>query len=303
MASSGKPEVLESKVTEKEHKEGEKGGFIEKVKDFVHEVEEKVEEAIFGKPTVKVTGVHIPQISLEKIQIVVDILVTNPTPLPIPLSDINYSVESDGRKLVSGLIPDAGTIKGHGSETVKIPVNLIFDDIKKTLLDIRPGCIIPYKLKVDFIVDVPIFGKLTLPLEKTGEIPIPYKPDIDLVKISFDKFSFEETVASLHLKLENKNDFELGLTGLDLEIWLSDMNIGSVELKKSAKIEKQGTGSIEIPITFRPKDFGTSLWNMIRGKGIGYTLKGYLYVDTPFGPMKLPIVKVGATICDNEKHG
>ncbi|KAH7681179.1 LEA14-like protein [Dioscorea alata] len=303
MASSDKPEVLESKVKEQEHKEGEKGGIIEKVKEFIHEVEEKVEEVIFGKPTVEVTGIHITQISLEKVEFVVDILVTNPTPLPIPLTDINYSVESDGRKLVSGLIPDAGTIHGHGSETVKIPVTLIFNDIKNILLDVRPGSIIPYKLKVEFIVDIPVFGKLTLPLEKTGEIPIPCKPDIDLVKISFDKFTFEETVATLHLKLENKNDFELGLTGLDCEIWLSDMNIGSVELKKSEKIEKHGTGSVEIPISFRPKDFGTSLWNMISGKGIGYTLKGYLYVDSPFGPMKLPIGKVGSTICENQKHG
>lgn len=125
-----------------------------------------------------------------------------------------------------GLIPDAGTIHARGSETVKIPVCLIYDDIKKTYDDIKPGSIIPYKIKVDLIVDVPVFGRLTLPLEKTGEIPIPYKPDIDVDKIHFEKFSFEETIATLHLKLENKNDFDLGLNDLDYEVWLSDVSIG-----------------------------------------------------------------------------
>ncbi|KAK1293847.1 hypothetical protein QJS10_CPA16g00030 [Acorus calamus] len=286
MASSDEPEVRERKVKEedKEEKDKDKGGFIEKVTEFIHDIGEKIEEAIgFGKPTA------------DKAEIVVDVLVKNPNPIPIPLIDINYLIESDERKLVSGLIPDAGTIHAHGSETVKIPMTLIYDDIKSTYADIKPGSIIPYKIKVDLIVDVPIFGRLTLPLEKKGEIPIPYKPDIDLEKIKFDKFSFEETTAILHLKLENKNDFDLGLNLLEYEVWLSEVSIGSAELTKSTKLDKNGISRMEIPITFRPKDFGSALWDMIRGRGTGYTMKGNIHVDTPYGPMKLPISKEGGT--------
>ncbi|KAK1318911.1 hypothetical protein QJS10_CPB04g02016 [Acorus calamus] len=285
MASSDEPEVRERKVKEedKEEKDKDKGGFIEKVTEFIHDIGEKIEEAIgFGKPTADVSAIHIPTINLKKAEIVVDVLVKNPNPIPIPLIDINYLIESDERKLVSGLIPDAGTIHAHGSETVKIPMTLIYDDIKSTYADIKPGSIIPYKIKVDLIVDVPIFGRLTLPLEKKGEIPIPYKPDIDLEKIKFDKFSFEETTAILHLKLENKNDFDLGLNLLEYEVWLSEVSIGSAELTKSTKLDKNGISRMEIPITFRPKDFGSALWDMIRGRGTGYTMKGNIHVDTPY---------------------
>ncbi|XP_077252935.1 uncharacterized protein LOC143892305 [Tasmannia lanceolata] len=288
------------KVKEKEHKEEDKedeqGGFIDKVKDFIHNIGEKIEEAIgFGKPTANVTGIHIPSIDLKKADIVVDVLVTNPNPIPIPLVDINYIVESDGRKLVSGLIPDAGTIHAHGSETVKIPLTLIYDDIKETYDDIKPGSIIPYRIQVDLIVDVPVFGRITIPLEKKGEIPIPYKPDIDLDKIQFERFSFEETTATLHMKLENKNDFDLGLTSLDYEVWLSEVSIGGAELAKATKLDKNGITYIEIPVTFKPKDFGSALWDMIRGRGVGYSMKGNINVDTPFGPMKLPIDREGGT--------
>ncbi|XP_027118091.1 uncharacterized protein [Coffea arabica] len=300
MASSDNPEIVERAIKEKEEKEDkkdeQKGGFLEKVKDFIQDIGEKIEETIgFGKPTADVTGIHIPSINLEKADIVVDVLVKNPNPIPIPLVDINYLVESEGRKLVSGLIPDAGTLHAHGSETVKIPLTLIYDDIKSTYDDIKPGSIIPYRIKVDLIVDVPVLGRLTLPLEKTGEIPIPYKPDVDLEKIRFQRFSFEETVALLHLKIENKNDFELGLNTLDYEVWLSDVSIGGAELQKSAKIDKNGMSYVDIPITFRPKDFGSAVWDMIRGKGTGYTIKGHINVDTPFGAMKLPISKEGGT--------
>lgn len=300
MASSDKPEVVERDVKERGREENDKkkgkGGFIEKVKDFIHDIGEKIEETIgFGKPTADVAGIHIPKINLKKADIVVDVLIKNPNPIPIPLININYLIESVGRKLVSGLIPDSGTIRAHGEETVKIPVTLIYDDIKNTYDDIKPGSIIPYKIKVDLIVDVPVFGRLTLPLEKTGEIPIPYKPDIDIEKIKFERFSLEETVAILHLKLENKNDFDLALNSLDYEVWLSDMSIGGAELSKTTKIDKNGISYIDIPITFRPKDFGSALWDMIRGKGTGYTMKGHINVDTPFGAMKLPICKEGGT--------
>ncbi|KAK7824597.1 late embryogenesis abundant protein lea14-a [Quercus suber] len=305
-----KPEVAERDVKDKEHKEDDKeegkGGFLEKVKDFIHDIGEKIEGAIgFGKPTADVTGLHVNSINLEKAEFVIEILIKNPNPVPIPLIDINYLIESDGRKLISGLIPDAGTIKAHGEETVKIPVTLIYDDIKNTYSEIKPGSIIPYRIKVDLIVDVPVFGRITLPLEKTGEIPIPYKPDIDIEKIKFDRFSFEETVAVLHLKLENKNDFDLGLNDLDYEVWLCDESIGSVDLQKSANLVKNGITYIDIPITFRPKDFGSALWDMIRGKGTGYSMKGNINVDTPFGAMKLPITKEGGTtrIKKNKEDG
>ncbi|KAL7127972.1 hypothetical protein ABFS83_14G284800 [Erythranthe nasuta] len=276
--------------------EESKGGFLDKVKDFIQDIGEKIEETVgFGKPTADVTDIHIPKINLERADIVIDVLIKNPNPIPIPLIDINYLIESDGRKLISGLIPDAGTIHAHGSETVKIPVCLIYDDIKNTYEDIQPGSIIPYKVKVDLIVDVPVLGRITIPLEKTGEIPIPFKPEIDIDKIRFDKFSFEETVATLHLKLGNKNDFDLGLNDLDYEVWLCGVSIGGAELEKSANIEKNGFCYVDVPITFRPKDCGSALWDMIRGKGTGYSMKGNINVDTPFGAMKLPISKEGGT--------
>ncbi|KAK7824601.1 late embryogenesis abundant protein lea14-a [Quercus suber] len=201
-----KPEVAERDVKDKEHKEDDKeegkGGFLEKVKDFIHDIGEKIEGAIgFGKPTADVTGLHVNSINLEKAEFVIEILIKNPNPVPIPLIDINYLIESDGRKLISGLIPDAGTIKAHGEETVKIPVTLIYDDIKNTYSEIKPE-------------------------------------------------------ASFHIES-------------------------------------------------RPKDFGSALWDMIRGKGTGYSMKGNINVDTPFGSMKLPITKEGGTtrIKKNKEDG
>ncbi|RCV40006.1 hypothetical protein SETIT_9G016700v2 [Setaria italica] len=297
MSSSENPTVTDrgSKHKEGGDKEGG-GGFIDKVKDFIHDIGEKIEEVVgFGKPSADVSGIHIPHISLNRADLVVDVLIKNPNPVPIPLVDIDYLIDSDGRKLVSGLIPDAGTIHAHGQETVKIPISLVFDDIKSTYKDIQPGSIIPYLVRVVLLVDVPIIGRIKIPLEKSGEIPVPYKPDVDVEKIKFHHFSFEETTATLHLKLENKNDFDLGLNLLEYEMWLGDDSIASAELTQNTKIDKQGITRMQIPFSFRPKELGSAVWDMIRGRGTGYTIKGKIDVDTPWGNMKLPISKEGGT--------
>lgn len=294
MSSSDKHGITERGLFKKDKEE--KGRFLGKVKGFFHDIGEKIEGTVgFGKPTAALAAIRIPSINLQKVDIVVDFLIKNPNPVPIPLIDISYLIESDGRRLISGLIPDSGTIRAHGEEIVKIPVTLIYDDIKRTYADIKPGSIIPYNIKVELIFDVPVFGRITIPLEKTGEIPIPYKPEVEIEKIRFEKFSFEETVAILHLQLDNKNDFDLGLNELEYEVWLSDVSIGGADLVKTANIIKNGITYIEIPVTFRPKDFGSVLWDMIRGRGTGYSMKGSIHVDTPFGPMKLPINKESGT--------
>ncbi|GAB4847014.1 hypothetical protein Ancab_026026 [Ancistrocladus abbreviatus] len=295
MSSSEKPE---DKKQDDETEQGGGGGFMDKVKDFIQDIGEKIEDAVsFGKPTAEVAAVHLPFIDLKTAELMVDVLVKNPNPIPIPLVDINYLIESDGRKLVSGLIPDAGTLHAHGSETIKVPLKLVFDDIKSTYHDIKEGSVIPYKVRVELIADVPVIGNLTLPLEKKGEIPVPYKPEVDLVKIKFGEFSLEETSATMHFKLGNKNDWDMGLNALEYEVWLGDDRIGGAKMAKSAKIEKNGEGMIEIPISFRPKDFGSALWDMIRGKGSGYSMKGSVDVDSVFGPMKLPFMRAPGSVC------
>lgn len=102
----------------------------------------------WGAPDADIVGFNIPVINTKRAEVVIDVLITNPNPIPIPLVDMIYDISSDGRKLCSGTIPDAGTVHAHGKETVKIPLTLIYKDIVDTFDDIEPGQVIPYLAKV-----------------------------------------------------------------------------------------------------------------------------------------------------------
>ncbi|CAM6129223.1 unnamed protein product [Calypogeia fissa] len=277
-------------------------GFFDTIEDFVKDVGSAIGSAFkWGKPDADVQTLHVNHLSTEEANLIVDVLITNPNPVPIPLVDINYLVETDGNKLVSGLIPDAGTIHAHGSELIKIPVNINFKEVTETYEGLKPGQIVKYKLTVTLIIDVPVIGRISIPLKKDGDIPIPQKPDVDLERVQILHLDLKETKAMLHLKVQNGNPFDLGVNKLTADIKFGDVSVGRATYDEGkAVIQKgsdgagpSGVGQMQVPITLRPKDFGSALWDIIRGKSTGYTLQGNAEVDTPFGPVVLPFLKEG----------
>ncbi|KAI3753696.1 hypothetical protein L2E82_25757 [Cichorium intybus] len=98
-------------------------------------------------------------------------------------------------------------------------------------------------MSIDLLVDVPVFGLLVLPLKNRKEIPMPFKPDVDVDRIKSKKFCYEQLAATLHWKLKDNNDFVLVLNTLGYEAWLL-------------------------------KDSIFALWDMIRRKRVGYIMKG-----------------------------
>ncbi|KAH9546545.1 hypothetical protein CY35_12G101500 [Sphagnum magellanicum] len=280
------------------NKNGGSGGKKEPggVLGFFKEISEDIGSAFrWGKPEADVSGFHLPSITTKQAEVIISVLITNPNPVPIPLLEMIYSIESDGRDLCSGTIPDAGTVHAHGSETIKIPLTLIYKDIVDTFQDIEPGQVIPYLVKVSLVADVPVFGQVTIPLKKEGTIPIPQKPDVDLDKVVWDHLSFEKTAATLHFSIKNQNHFEIGVKSLAYNLSLANVPIGEASLGQSTTISANDSGLVQLPISFRPMDFGGALWDIVRGRGTGYDMTGNLEVDTPFGPMHLPFNKSSET--------
>jgi len=56
------------------------------------------------------------------------------------------------------------------------------------------------------------------------------------------------------------------------------------------------SGGGEIPTSFAPAKLGMAVFGMLSGTGSGYSLKGTVAIDTPFGPMAPPIDRTGDTV-------
>ncbi|MQL74897.1 hypothetical protein Taro_007261 [Colocasia esculenta] len=291
MASTDKPVRMEIEG-EKELAERGTESFLDKVKDFVHDIGDKLEEAIsLGKPDATLSAVHFTSLDPHHAHLLLDVLVANTNSAPISLPDLRYLLDSNGRKLASGSLPHAGAIAPHGSEVVKLPLVLSYDDVRSAHPDIHPGSVIPYSVALEIAADVPDSGKVTLRVKKDGELPVPQAPQVDLRRVGLDKVSLEEVSATLHLKVGNRNDFDLGVNAVECEVWLGGVSLGKETLRMSAVVVKHGNGVVQVPVKFRPSELGSAVWEVVRGRGAVYAMKGSLDADTPFGAMKLPFGK------------
>ncbi|RZC93379.1 hypothetical protein C5167_021672 [Papaver somniferum] len=102
--------------------------------------------------------VDISKMGLHAITFMANISITNP-----------YA----GKEIVSGTMPDPGDIVENDVTLLKVPVKVPYNILITIAKDIGKDWDIDYEVRIGLIVDLPIFGNITIPLSKTGEIKLP----------------------------------------------------------------------------------------------------------------------------------
>ncbi|WOK99327.1 late embryogenesis abundant protein Lea14-A [Canna indica] len=132
------------------------------------------EKLSFPKPEVKISKVYIKKISLTSVTFQVDLSVHNPYPLPIPVPEISYDFTTANKTIVSGTIPDPGSLTANGDTKLEVPMTVSYSFLIDLLKDIVKDWDIDYMLKVGFIVDLPVVGKFTIPITIKDSIKLPH---------------------------------------------------------------------------------------------------------------------------------
>ena len=105
--------------------------------------------------------------------------VRNPYGVPLPLVDLGYSLATGGgQPFASGKAEAAGTVPARGARTIQVPVSLDFARMLGLVQGLRPGKVLPYEAALELSVDAPGVGPLSLPLRKSGSLPIPAPPGL-----------------------------------------------------------------------------------------------------------------------------
>jgi len=249
------------------------------------------------KPTARITGVRLENISLKAVTLVFDLEIGNPYSVPLPLANVDYSLASEGRRFLSGQADMQGAVPAGGAKTVSLPAELEYLALLAVVKKIRPGSVVPYAAELGLSVDPPLGGRLRLPLRKEGKLPVPAPPAVEVTEVQWDQLSLNHAGGRVRLKLTNRNQFPVTLSKLTY-----GLSLGGVEVARSSLREPVffrgggGAGMLEIPISLSPKRLGLAAFRMLTGKGAGYRFEGDLDVKTDFGPMSLPIRGIGKTL-------
>ncbi len=247
------------------------------------------------KPTVKIIGTKLQDLTLEKVNLMFDVEIHNPYSLPLPLSNLQYSLTSKGEKFLDGKADVQGLIPAQNSKVVQIPVGIPFVPVLQALKQVKPGAVVPYDAKLDLSVDAPGVGPINLPLEKEGELPIPAIPKVELTNIQWQEMSMSKATANLNLKIDNPNSFPIELNKFNYRLNLADTPVAEDQITQGTKFAENGSNTFQVPLSIAPIKLGFAAFQMLQGKGANYNLDGGLEVASPFGPINFPISSNGQT--------
>ncbi|WP_372364540.1 LEA type 2 family protein [Candidatus Uabimicrobium sp. HlEnr_7] len=248
------------------------------------------------KPGANIVGVKLSGLDLQQANLVFDIDISNPYSVPLPLTNLDYSLATNGKSFLSGNAKELqGSIPASGNKVIQLPVSIKFLETLNVLSGFKPGSVVPYTAKMDLSVDAPGVGPISLPLQKEAELPIPTAPDVNLESVDWQDIGFSKATATLNVRLKNNNEFPLDLNKLNYALKLSDTSVVENKIEKSTSFAKGEENIVKIPISILPSNLGFALFNMLKGSGSSYGLEGSMDVQTPFGPLNLPLSGSGNT--------
>ena len=128
---------------------------------------------MMDKPTVAITGVKLQDVKLTAATLLFDVKVDNPYSVPLPISNLDYALTSQGQQFLTGKADVQGTVPAAGSKTLGVPVRIDFLKLINAVKGARPGATIPYTADMGLSVDTPVLGRLRVPMSKDGKLAIP----------------------------------------------------------------------------------------------------------------------------------
>ena len=247
------------------------------------------------KPGVTVAGVRFTDISLEHLDLNVDLEITNPYSVDLPVAALDYDLGSSGQSFLSGRSDNAASIPANGKATYPFAVRLPFAGLLNVLTEVKPGSAVPYEMALGVHLDAPVVGAMRVPVEHAGELPVPAMPDVSVEDIYWKDISLTNVAAVLKLGVGNTNDFPIDLSELGMRLNLAGTQIGNLGFNEAVGFAGGQKRQLEIPLSFSPMSVGSAVLNMLTGSGSGYSLDGLLKGSTKFGDIELPFNRTGNT--------
>jgi len=256
------------------------------------------------QPEAEIVDVKLKNLSFSKVDLVFDMKLTNPNNVSISLAGFDYDLFLNETSFLKGNNDEKIEMKANGSSIIKLPITLVYENIFKAYENLKDADEIDYKLKTGFAFNLPVLGKVRVPLETVGKVPSLKIPSINFGSLALSKMItkyYVPTGAKVLLKIgiTNPNSSGLSLSRLDYNLAINGLSWATGSTDKKMEIAKKGEGFIEIPIDLSFAKMGQTVLNLIKGDtDLNYELKGNSRLESSLpliGGFDLPFNTKGST--------
>lgn len=261
--------------------------------------------AKFNKDLVRVSTVQI-SIADEDINIGLDIAVRNEAPFHKLLDSISYTVNFDTFQFVKGALKLDSVRAGAEFDSILLPVVLNITILQNAVRKLQN------KDSVDLIIEFvahyqwPIVHKVDVPIKIVHRMPPPNPPEVKLLSVDIEKFSFNEPIVDVSLQIINKNSFSLTLKDLDVYLDFEGLFTGEVHHPKLIKIKANGNTTIDITAHVHELKTLKTVWQLlVVRKEINYNIKvktKYIDESGKTEPIEINITTAGSVQTKSKKE-
>ena len=223
------------------------------------------------KPTVQYAGSHLVSATLYDAELNFLIHVDNPNPIGLPIQGLNYSLDINHKKLLSGSAQHDAQIPANSGIDLSLPVVIRYEDFLEGLLQLKDQDAFEYTLQGD--IDLGVFQ---LPYHASGTLPLPKLPQIRLKSIKVQRYTLENIETSIQINIANGNDFALRANGLTYQLLLNNIATISGESSQAIDVPAHSDATVAINNKFNLVELGKVFDIFRRGNNVNAVLTGQL---------------------------
>lgn len=251
------------------------------------------------KPSLAIEDVRITDFAFNEIELTYDVKVENPNPVAVELMSYDYDLRINENKFLEGSHDKRMRIASSGSSTFQIPMRLNFQELYNLFGSLRSRDEASYSLLANLDFDIPVLGTTTLPIEKSGSLPMIKLPDITVASLEVNNINFSEADLTLNLQVDNPNGFGLLVNALSYDLNVNGRNWIEGQSGREITIRENDSNRISIPISLNISEIGSSVVQLLTSSSdISYKLNGTF----DFGATH-PLLDNNHTLFDFDRQG
>ncbi len=246
-------------------------------------------QQLIKKPEVTFESMSMRDMSLFEGTMVFHLNVSNPNPIGVHLSSINYNLKINNKDFLNGVLDKGMTLRANGIEPIELPVRVNYLKFFNSVSEFITRDEVSWDLSGSFQV----MG-FDIPYHANGQLAIPKLPKVSLRRVDVSKISFTGASLVFLLDIENKNSFEIDLKALDYSIKVGNSRFASGKTKKITHIGNNKKSTLNIPVNVSFMELGRSAYNLLKKSSSGYELSGNMTFGVPvMGEKNFPFSKTG----------
>ncbi|MFQ5583876.1 MAG: LEA type 2 family protein, partial [Calditrichia bacterium] len=166
-------------------------------------------------PRLSVSDVKITGLSFENIDLLFDIKIDNPNSIGVNLSAFEYDFLINENSFLKGREEKKFEISANGESIVQLPIGLGYSDIYDAYKTLTNEDSSTYQLNGSFSFSLPLVGDVTIPVSKSGYLPLVKLPRLSVEDLKINRFGFSGADLKLRVKVDNPNAFSMAFINVN----------------------------------------------------------------------------------------